>query len=72
MRIKAEIEDEDGLSSVEFSVEEMLGHTGGRAWGEMNEEGRLHALEDYAVWLHSRQHGNSGHARVRIDRSTWP
>ncbi len=72
MRIKAEIEDEEGMSSVEFSVEEMLGHNGGRAWREMDEEGRLHALEDYAAWLYSRQHGKSGQAQVRIDRSTLP
>lgn len=72
MRIKAEIEDEEGRSSVEFSIEEMIGHNSGISWSTMDEADRMQALEDYAAWLHARQHGGSGHRRVRIDRATLP
>jgi len=72
MRIKAEIEDEDGRSSVEFSVEEMIGHSSGMSWSAMDDAGRMRALEDYAAWLHARQHGKTGRPQVRIDRATLP
>lgn len=66
-RIKAEIEDDEGRSTMEFSVEEVMGHSPGIAWGEMDENGRLHVLEDYALWLHGRQDGKGGRPRVNID-----
>jgi hypothetical protein len=72
MRVKAEIEDEEGRSSVEFSVEEMLGQSPRMAWREMDDEDRMHALEDYAAWLHARQHGMSGRPQVRFDPATLP
>lgn len=71
MRIKAEIEDDQGRSSVEFSVEEMIGHTR-LAWRDMDEEARMQAIRDYAAWLYSRQNGRAGDARVRVDRATLP
>ncbi|HVL75920.1 MAG TPA: hypothetical protein VM406_07875 [Noviherbaspirillum sp.] len=72
MRVKAIIEDEHERSSVEFSLEEMIGHSPGLGWSEMDEEGRLHALEDYAAWLYTRQSGTGVRSRVRIDPSTLP
>jgi hypothetical protein len=72
MRVKAEIEDDEGLSTVEFSVEEMIGRNPGLGWGELDEEARIHALEDYAASLYGRQAGRAGHPQVRIDRSTLP
>lgn len=72
MRIKAEIEDEDGRSSVEFSMAEVIGHSPGAAWKEMDEADRMHAIEDYAVWLYSRQNGKAGTPRIHLDQATLP
>lgn len=72
MRIRAEIEDEEGGSSVEFSLEEVIGRSPGIGWKELGEDERMHAIEDYALWLYSRQDGKGGTPRVNINRATLP
>ncbi|MFC7513842.1 hypothetical protein ACFQUU_02370 [Herbaspirillum sp. GCM10030257] len=71
-RIKAEIDDGDEASSVEFSIDEVIAHHRGAAWGELDEEGRMAAIRDYAEFLYARQNGGGGQVQVRVNPATLP
>ncbi|KRB89925.1 hypothetical protein [Noviherbaspirillum sp. Root189] len=71
-RIKAEIDDGDQASLVEFSIDEVIAHHQGPAWGELDEEGRMSAIRDYAEFLYARQNGRAGQVQVKLNPASLP
>ena len=71
-RIKAEIDDGDEASSVEFSIDEVIAYHQGVAWGELDDEGRMSAIREYAQFLYARQNGRTGQVQVKVNPATLP
>lgn len=71
-RIKAEIDDDDQKSSVEFSIDEVIAHQQGQPWSDLDEEGRMAAIREYAEFLYERQNGRAGQVQVKVNPASLP
>lgn len=69
--VKARITGDGIDTSVEFSVEEVIGRQQGKPWGEMDDVEQRQAMKDYALDLVSRQDGVGGDLQVTLEEGTF-